>query len=210
MIIRAGEKLAALHLSGRIHGDIKPQNMLLSSNDIALIDSLNLHEGEIPPALSPDWAAPEQLLMRAVSKATDIYPLGLMLCALISGQLTGEYVQYVLPASNRDELIVPLVRNPIIYLSPRDEMLTLAGRKAWFDLVESCLAFDMSQRPKDADDFTAGLKSVCHKYPLEGSIEIEIKPALSPELAIFDDGSEQPCRVITDKWSSLQRPPVMD
>jgi Domain of unknown function (DUF4062)/Protein kinase domain len=210
MIIMAAERLKTSHLCGCIHGDIKPQNMLLSRDEIALIDSLNLQEGEIPPAVSPDWAAPEQLLMRPVSKATDIYPFGLMLCALIGGQLTGEYVQYVLPASNREELIVPLVRNPIIYLSPRDQKLILAGRKVWFDLIESCLAFNVSQRPKDADEFITGLRTVCDKYPLEGSIEIEVRPTLSPELAIFSDGSEQPCRIITDNWSSLQRPAIME
>jgi serine/threonine protein kinase len=184
--------------------------MLLSHSEIVMIDSLNLHEGEIPPALSPDWAAPEQLLMWPVSKATDIYPFGLMLCALIGGQLTGEYVQYVLPATNREELIVPLVRNPIVYLSPHDDKLMLAGRKAWFELIESCLSFNVSERPKDADEFITALGAVCNKYPLEGNIEIEIKPALSPELAIFSDGSEQPCRIITDRWSSLQRPAIMD
>jgi serine/threonine protein kinase len=210
MIMRAANKLKPLHAAGSIHGDLKPQNILLSQSEPVLIDSLNLEEDEIPPALSPDWAAPEQLLMQSVSKATDIYPLGLMLCGLVGGQLTGEYVQYLLPSPYREELIVPLVRNPLIYVDPQDKELILASRKPWFDFIENCLSFEKSSRPKDANEFVSELNSLCNKYPLEGSVQIDIGPPLLPELAVLNDGSERPFRVLMDKWTSLRRPPVVE
>jgi serine/threonine protein kinase len=205
MILMAAEGLKSLHFSGYVHGDIKPQNMLLSREGVVLIDSLALKEGEVSPGLSPDWAAPEQLLMRPISKSSDIFPLGLMLCAVIGAELTGEYIQYKLPSSGDEPLIVPILRDPILFLPLKEKTLTFAGRKAWFDFIETCLRYDSSQRPTDADAFIIGLKRLCNDYPLEGEVVFEIKSTLLPDLALFPDGSKKPCRIIADRWTSLRR-----
>jgi hypothetical protein len=88
---------ADYHLNGMIHGDIKPFNCLVASEGVSLIDSLDIPVGEVSSALSPIWAAPEQISLRPVVEATDIYPFGLLLVSLLGGQLAGEITTYQLP-----------------------------------------------------------------------------------------------------------------
>jgi len=205
IILMAAKELKKLHDSQCIHGDLKPQNVLLSKDGVALIDSLHLKEGEISPGLSPDWASPEQLLMHPVSKSTDIFPLGLMLCMIVGGELSGEYIQHLIPSEGHDPLFIPVLRDPVLYLSIESKALPLQGRPAWFQFIETCLKYDSSKRPRDADDFVEGLGTLCRDYPLEGSIRFEIGGTLSPELAVFPDGTQKPCRMIVDRWTSLRR-----
>lgn len=208
MIARAASRLYDLHKAGYVHGDIKPQNMLLSEDGVALIDSLNLNEGDIPPGLSPDWASPEQLLMHHVSKATDIYPFGLMLAMVLGAELSGELVQYSLPSRGGASLRVPMLKNPVLYLDVEDRILSIDKRRAWFDFVERCLRYVPSERYEDAGAFGRALEEVSAECPLRGQVEFEIRATLCPELALLPDGSESPCRMITDRWTSIRRPAV--
>lgn len=206
MILRAAQSLSDFHRAGYVHGDIKPQNILLSRNGVVLIDSLTLNEGDIPPGLSPDWASPEQLLMEPVSRATDIYPFGLMLTMVLGAELTGELTQYALPGHRRESILIPMLRNPGVYLEVENKVLSLEKRKPWFDFVERCLRYDPSERFEDIDAFVGVLSELCNHYPIEGVVEFEMRGTLSPELALMPDGSESPCRMVTDNWPSLQRP----
>ena len=97
------EVLAAVAHAHRhlvIHRDIKPSNIMVTADDgVKLLDfgiaKLLQGEADDPPteltvgnrgALTPDYAAPEQLRGEEVTTATDIYSLGVLLYRLLSGQ----------------------------------------------------------------------------------------------------------------------------
>ena len=83
-----------------IHRDIKPGNILVAADgSVKLLDfgiaKLLQGDDEAPPteltgarggALTPEYAAPEQLRGEEVTTATDVYSLGVLLYQLLSGQ----------------------------------------------------------------------------------------------------------------------------
>ncbi|MFF4621045.1 serine/threonine-protein kinase [Nonomuraea jabiensis] len=96
-VLRAGVKLAgalaAVHEAGVLHGDIKPQNILISRyGEPAIADfgvARVVDSSEISAtsqAFTPLHAAPEVLTGQPHSASTDIYSLGSTLYHLLAGQ----------------------------------------------------------------------------------------------------------------------------
>jgi len=87
--------LAAAHVVGVVHRDLKPDNVMLAEDRVVLTDfgiarvadgsAEVLRTGMIVG--TPAYMAPEQLENQAVDGRTDVYALGTMLFELLAGQL---------------------------------------------------------------------------------------------------------------------------
>ena len=88
--------VAHAHVRLVVHRDLKPTNILVTQDgvvkllDFGIAALLGAEDGEltreVDPALTPEYAAPEQLLGHPVTTATDVYALGLVLFVLLTGK----------------------------------------------------------------------------------------------------------------------------
>ncbi len=100
LFVQVAGAVSYAHAHLVVHRDLKPSNILVSETQgVRLLDfgaaKLLREEGpgadseltrELGPALSPDYASPEQIRGERISVATDVYSLGVVLYELVTGQ----------------------------------------------------------------------------------------------------------------------------
>lgn len=89
--------LSALHLSGRVHRDVKPSNVLVNDRDQAILLDFGLvleqtdsRTTMIGGGGTPEYMAPEQIDAVRIGPAADCYALGVMLYEALTGVLPYE------------------------------------------------------------------------------------------------------------------------
>jgi len=92
LIRRLAHTLETIHLSGLVHGDIKPENLFLTNHGLLILldfGAVNhyLTKGQKSPRfLTPGYAPPEQYQSRSVpDPANDLYAVGATLYELLTG-----------------------------------------------------------------------------------------------------------------------------
>jgi tetratricopeptide (TPR) repeat protein len=102
LVIAVAEAVDLAHRNLVVHRDLKPSNLLVDvSGTVKLLDfgiaKILVSDGETGDAtrvedraLTPAYAAPEQILGRPATTSTDVYSLGVVLYELLTGQLPHE------------------------------------------------------------------------------------------------------------------------
>ena len=141
--------VAGLHADRVVHGDLKPEHVVVRPDGtITLLDlglALDLTTAETPqPArlgVTPEFAAPEQILREPVSCATDVYALGLVMHEVLTGE------------------------RRIPWSLSGDAGLALDGLAAPLaDVLQTALQTDPAERYPDADALAAALDGVLDAF----------------------------------------------
>jgi serine/threonine protein kinase/tetratricopeptide (TPR) repeat protein len=165
--------LAAAHAEGVIHRDFKSSNVMLvprnagtqgdatdgwrvAITDFGIARALVQDEGASPHGLTgdggivgtPEYMAPEQVTGGEVSRATDVYALGIVLYEMVTGRLPFSAETPLATASRRLTVPPPKPEATVPGLDPR-----------WSRTILRCLEVDSRRRFQSATDVATALGS---------------------------------------------------
>ena len=194
LLCDVAEELGTMHARGVVHGDVKPDNVLVLKSGIKLIDSFDVEFGEQLPGWTADWSAPEQVRGEPVTGAADVYPLALMAVRILGGEVVGEVRKYRTPAA----LQIPevdLFHNPSLHFEDDTTLVSHDGIRDWRDLVERCLSFDPERRPASASDFASEIRALADAYPVSNTVTLTPTGDLVASRLV--DGSEAVAHLVS-------------
>lgn len=142
--------LAAAHAQNIVHRDLKPSNIMLCDGravimdfGLALLDEHHDADGATAPTSAlgtPAYMSPEQLEGRRVTPASDIYSLGVVLYAMLTGTTPHAGLSPLAIAARRVQEAPP---------SPRAVNPEVSER--WDQAVRGCLNVDPAKRIESAE-----------------------------------------------------------
>ncbi|MFL6281266.1 MAG: serine/threonine-protein kinase, partial [Vicinamibacterales bacterium] len=154
--VHVADGLSEAHAKGIVHRDIKPDNIILSSRYVKVLDFGIAKQigGTADPALTqggmvmgtPHYMSPEQALGRAVDARTDIFSLGVVLYEMLSGTkpFLGDAITEVLLK--------------IVMSEPRDIAAAAAGiTPALASVVRRCMQKQADARYRDSEELRSAL-----------------------------------------------------
>jgi eukaryotic-like serine/threonine-protein kinase len=148
------DAMVHMHRRGAFHGDLKPNNILLSrTGAVKVIDFGLAHlKGEDRDRITgtPEYMAPEQYKQHEVNERTDIFNFGATMYRLCTWRLPPS----VASAEDNGALIGPKIWDRL--LKPVDEFNPKAP-PALCDLIRRCLAYEPKNRPERVSEVQSEL-----------------------------------------------------
>jgi hypothetical protein len=188
LLAEIGSRVAALNADGKIHGDIKPENILITGDGPVPVDSFDILENTVAPGWTPDWAAPEQLLGMPLSAAADVYPLGRMVAQLLQAHLVGEVRKFRAPNLSNDGYDeFDLFYDPMVTVERGHAVPDMKNLGRWLDFARDCLRFDPQTRINSPALFTKILRTLLVECPLSGVISLRLPQVVATK---WINGSE--------------------
>ena len=141
-----GEALASLHRLGWVHADVKPTNIVVSSDGAVLIDlgqAARVRTTKARVQGTPGFMAPEQAYRDPITPRTDLYGFG----ATLYWSLTGRTVPTVINSQSSGRKLGSLANldQPAIPPSVREFRSDVPDDLA--KLIEDCIAPNPVRRP---------------------------------------------------------------
>lgn len=179
LVLQVAETLQFAHRNLVIHRDIKPSNLLVQADatikllDFGIAKSLSGVDNDLTRThdgpMTPDYAAPEQLLGQPVSVATDVYQLGLLAYQLLTGQW---------PFGRRAESLYDLVQLvnhqrpqlPSVALQRVADPERRSGFRVLRGDIDAVLLKALEKKPEDRytsmAEFVADLQAIRERRPV--------------------------------------------
>jgi eukaryotic-like serine/threonine-protein kinase len=160
MMRQVSATLGVVHARGFIHGDLKPENMIVSpTGRVTLVDfGFSCPSGSEPMSIrgTRDYMSPEQVDMGPLTEKTDIYNLGATMYFLFGGRHAPALIAQ--PGDNSHfigtrEWEVPSLRETAPGIPPELD-----------ELVLHCLKKRTFERPSCIEEVREALTNVEHKY----------------------------------------------
>jgi TPR repeat protein len=178
VLVQLCQALEAVHNAGLVHGSVTPETVFLSLPgrgespfflqllDVALPDTLHAALDRAPGRAV--WLAPEVLAGQAPTKASDVWSLGLVAFALVSGQPYWK-------ASEGDALEREIKAGPLEPASARVRALGLQARlPKWFDnWFAKCVAVDPKARFADAPSAYRGASELFKEAKVLDELDVQ-------------------------------------
>lgn len=155
LIVSLCRGLAVAHNVGVIHGDIKPNNILLDSargavlTDFGIARALTEAEFRLGVVGTPRYMAPELLAGGKGTLSSDVYAVGVMLHEMVTGTS---------PWDDPDATSIAAVRARA--LEPDLRRFASSLPAPWLELIRSCLHVDPARRPPNARVLTVALSTM--------------------------------------------------
>jgi eukaryotic-like serine/threonine-protein kinase len=153
------EGLNGMHSHGKVHCDIKPNNIIIADNGaIRIIDlGQSCRTGTIKPRIqgTPDYIAPEQVRRKPMTPQTDIFNLG----ATMYWSFSGKHIPTLIPKQkDRVELATEANTGPVP--SPHDMRPQIPVGVS--NLIMECVRDQPTQRPADMPTLISRLDLLIH------------------------------------------------
>jgi len=148
------EGLEEAHAKGIVHRDVKPANIMITSNGLVKLMDFGLAEIFEPAALADEttsgtvsYMSPEQLRSEGADRRSDIWALGVVLYEMLAGRrpFEGEYEQAVVYS--------------VLNLEPEPPAAFRGGVSAELErVVAKCLEKDAADRYQTVQDLLSDLR----------------------------------------------------